>query len=58
MESYAITYVYEGKTYQVNVTHTKGQEDQFLKRVLDRIESITHAGGLIKDIWEEGECNA
>lgn len=55
MESYTITYVYNHHTYQVNVTPTKSWEDQFLKKVLDRIESITHAGGMIKDIWEGGE---
>lgn len=55
MKIYTIIYVYEGKTHQVFETPTEGYEDQFLRQVLDRIESITHAGGLIKDIWEVGE---
>ena len=52
MEGYTIVYTYNNHAYQVIITPTKGWEDQFLKKVLDRIESIVRAGGVIMDIYK------
>lgn len=50
MAKYEITYMYEGKTYTTYEQPQKGWEEQFLQKVLDRIESITAAGGTITDV--------
>lgn len=50
MERYEITYMYEGKTHTVYEQPSKGWENQFLQNVLDRIESITAAGGVITNV--------
>lgn len=50
MSRYEIRYQYEGKEYSVIEQPQKGWEEQFLQNVLDRIESITNAGGMIVEV--------
>ena len=44
---YEIRYQYDEKEYSIIEQPQKGWEAQFLQNVLDRIESITNAGGTI-----------
>lgn len=49
---YEITYNYNGKQYSTIEQPTKGWESQFLKKVLNRIESLTMSGAVITDVKE------
>lgn len=50
MEMYEIKYKYNGKTYTVVESPTKGFENQFYAKVLARIESFVMAGATIIDL--------
>lgn len=46
---YEITYIgLDGKIYIADEIPTKGWEDQFPQKVLNRVESIVMGGGVIK----------
>jgi hypothetical protein len=49
---YEITYTYEGKCHTTIEQPTKGWEGQFLKKVLNRIESLVMSGAIITDVKE------
>lgn len=50
MKFYEITYAYEGKQYSTIEQPIKGWEDDFSQQVLNCIESITRAGGVVINV--------
>lgn len=52
MMAYEIEYMVNGKRYTVVEQPTKGWEGQFLQQVLNRIESIVHAGAVVTALKE------
>lgn len=52
MKRYEIKYEHEGKQYTIFEQPTKGWEEQFLQKVLNRIESLTCAGAKVIGVVE------
>ena len=47
---YEIQYFYKGEMYNTTEYPAKGWESGFFQKVLNRIESITAAGGAVLDV--------
>lgn len=58
MRIYQIKYEFDGKQYETHELPARDlsgrleRKDDFYKKVLNRIESITHAGGVVLDLIE------